>query len=65
MRSTDRRREILCKKVRNLELDNEALRAEANQSHNLAQCISTREGNQTYRQHVVKQYIHVLSIRCL
>ena len=63
MRSANRRREIyhknrecalkrsnafLCKKVGNLELDNEVLRAEADQNHNLAQRISTREDNKTY-----------------
>ena len=64
MRSAHRKREIhhkyterglkrsnafLSKKVRDLELENEVLRAEAaDQSHNLARCISTREDNKTY-----------------
>ena len=64
MRSAHRRRDIhqknteralkrsnafLSKKVRDLELENEVLRAKAaDQSHNLARCISTREDNKTY-----------------
>ena len=41
---------FLSKKVRNLELENEALGAEADQNHNLAQCISTRQDNRELRQ---------------
>ena len=48
-RALKRSNAFLSKKVRDLELENEVLRAEAaDQSHNLARCISTREDNKTY-----------------